>query len=213
MIDLTPSDLIARLIVLVVAFTVHEFAHAFTADRLGDPTPRSQGRLTLNPLAHLDPMGSLLLLVAGFGWAKPVMINPYLLERRLPAAPMLVAAAGPASNFLLAILAAIPFRFNWVVLDLRSGNLLPTPFQLLDTFIYINLLLMLFNLLPIFPLDGEKVLSYFLPPGGRTLLERLRPYGSLILLGVIFLLPRFGVNVLQYLIVQPMLFLYGVLVG
>lgn len=211
--DLSPAELIARVVVLVVAFTVHEFAHAWTADRFGDPTPRTQGRLTLNPLAHLDPIGSLLLLVTGFGWAKPVMINPYALERRNPAAPMLVAAAGPASNFLLAALAALPVRLGLVAVSLRGGELLPTAFQLLDAFIYINLLLMLFNLIPIAPLDGEKVLTYFLPRSGQAFMEQIRPYGTLILMGVIFLLPRFGINILQALIVRPMLFLYSVLIG
>ena len=148
MFDLTVSDLIARVIVLVVAFTVHEFAHAYTADRFGDTLPRAQGRLTLNPLAHLDPLGSLLLVVAGFGWAKPVMINVTALERRHRAAPMLVALAGPLSNLVLATLAAIPFQLNLIVMDYRTGGIFPTPFQLLDTFILINLVLLFFNLLP-----------------------------------------------------------------
>ncbi|MBX3004914.1 MAG: site-2 protease family protein [Anaerolineales bacterium] len=213
MFGLSPSELIARAIVLVVAFTVHEFAHAFAADRLGDDTPRSQGRLTLNPLAHLDPIGSLLLLIAGIGWAKPVMVNPAALERRHPAAPMLVALAGPLSNFLLALLAAIPFQMNWVVMDLRAGALLPTAFQLLDAFVYINLLLMLFNLIPVFPLDGEKIFTFFLPPSGKAFMERIRPYGSLILLAAIFLLPRLGIDVLGYLVWQPMIQLYRVLMG
>src|SRR3990170_8923316 len=110
MLGLDPAELIARAIVLILAFTVHEFAHAFVADYFGDDTPRSMGRLTLNPLVHLDPIGSLLLLVVGFGWAKPVQINPFVLERRSSAAMMLVSLAGPLSNFLMAVLAAIPFR-------------------------------------------------------------------------------------------------------
>src|SRR5512136_1219703 len=114
MLNLDPATLIARLIVLVITFTIHEFAHAWTATQLGDETPRQYGRLTLNPLAHLDPMGSLLLLVAGFGWAKPVPINPYALNRRTPAAVMWVSLAGPFSNLVMATLAAVPFRMGLV---------------------------------------------------------------------------------------------------
>lgn len=213
MFDLTVSDLIARVIVLVVAFTVHEFAHAYTADRFGDTLPRAQGRLTLNPLAHLDPLGSLLLVVAGFGWAKPVMINVTALERRHRAAPMLVALAGPLSNLVLAILAAIPFQLNLIVMDYRTGGIFPTPFQLLDTFILINLVLLFFNLLPIFPLDGEKILTYFLPPSGKQFMESIRPYGSLILLAAIFVLPRFGFDLFNYLVWEPVVQIYRLLMG
>lgn len=211
--DLTPAELIARLIVLLVAFTVHEFAHAFVADRFGDTTPRSQGRLTLNPFAHLDPLGSLLLLVAGFGWAKPVMVNPYALERRNRYAPLYVALAGPVSNFLLATLASLPVRFGLVNLSAGVGGLFPTAIQLIDEFVYINLLLMLFNLIPLAPLDGEKVLTYLLPPQGRDFMDRIRPYGPILLMVVIFLLPNMGINVLNILISGPMLKLYYLLMG
>ena len=110
MLGIPLDQLLARVIVLAIAFTVHEFAHAWTADHFGDDTPRINGRLTLNPLAHLDPIGSLLLLVAGFGWAKPVPVNPYALGKSSPLAMMWVSLAGPMSNFLMAILAAIPVR-------------------------------------------------------------------------------------------------------
>ena len=103
--DLT--TLVAYAIVLGVAFSVHEFAHAWTANFFGDDTPRLNGRLTLNPLAHLDPIGTIMLFIAGFGWAKPVPVSLYALERRSPAAPMWVALAGPISNFLMALVAAI----------------------------------------------------------------------------------------------------------
>lgn len=211
--NLSPSELIARIIVLLVAFTVHEFAHAFVADRFGDTTPRSQGRLTLNPFAHLDPIGSLLLLITGFGWAKPVMINPYALERRNRAAPMLVALAGPASNLLLAVVAALPVKLGLISLSFQTGKLFPTPIQLIDTFVQINLLLMLFNLIPISPLDGEKVLTYFLPAPGRNFMDSIRPYGPLLLMLLIFVLPSLGFNVLQAIIVRPMIFLYSALLG
>lgn len=208
MLNITPAELIARVIVLVIAFTVHEFAHAFVADYFGDDTPRLQGRLTLNPLVHLDPIGSLLLLVVGFGWAKPVQIDPFALQRRSPAAPMLVALAGPVSNLLLAVIAAVPMRFGFIPFASSSGYL-PSLFDLFSTFILINLLLMLFNLIPIFPLDGEKVLHYFLPPSGQNLMDILRPYGSIILIAVVFLLP----NVLQAIIFEPAFSIFTFLIG
>jgi hypothetical protein len=91
---------------------VHEFAHAWVADRFGDSTPRINGRLTLNPLAHLDPLGSIMMILVGFGWAKPVPVNPYALKRRSPAATMWVSLAGPMSNFLMALVAAVFYRIT-----------------------------------------------------------------------------------------------------
>ena len=196
------SVLISRAITLVIAFTIHEFAHAWSADELGDDTPRANGRLTLNPLAHLDPIGSLLLLVAGFGWAKPVPINPYALERRTPAGPMLVAAAGPVSNLLLAIVAAIPFRMG-LVQPSQAAGLMPTMASFLTEFIWINLILLFFNLIPVAPLDGEKVLEYFVPAGARSFLYQLRPYGPMLLLLLIFVGPLIGFDLLSLLIGWP----------
>ena len=214
MLDLDPSTLISHLFVLVTAFSVHEFAHAWTANYFGDDTPRANGRLTLNPLAHLDPIGSLLLLVAGFGWAKPVPVNPYALRHRSPAALMWVSLAGPLSNLLLAILAAIPFRLGLLsVLDAQlamlsgDSHFLPTLSQLLYIFIYTNLLLMLFNLLPVAPLDGDKIADYFFPPAWARTLDGIRPYGPVILLAVVFL------GVLNYIIFPPLRLLMGLLVG
>ncbi len=149
-----------------------------------------------------------MLLVAGFGWAKPVMINPMLLRQRSESAPMLVALAGPLSNLFMAVAAAIPVQAG--LIDIRGAGLLPL---LLQEFVWINLLLMLFNLLPIPPLDGEKILMYFLPPAGQSVMMRIRPYGSLILLALIFVLPRMGVDVLSFLIVGPMLALFRLLLG
>jgi Zn-dependent protease len=214
--SLNPPIFISRIIVLLVAFTIHELAHAWTADRFGDPTPRQHGRLTLNPLAHLDPIGSLLLLVAGFGWAKPVPINPYALQRRSPAAVMWVSLAGPLSNFLMALLAAIPFRLGLVsrfgALD-RPGQILPSLDLLLYEFIFINLILMLFNLIPLAPLDGDKVADYFIPPAWSRALERIRPYGPLILMLLVFVGPAMGFNFLGWIIGPPMSVLLGLLVG
>jgi len=199
------SSLISRAVTLIIAFTVHEFAHAWTATQLGDDTPRYRGRLTLNPLAHLDPFGTIMLLVAGFGWAKPVEVNPYALRRRTPAGMMIVAVAGPFSNLLLALLASIPFQIGLVALPYlgQASALLPSLPEFLLEFIWINLVLMLFNLLPIYPLDGEKVADYLLPPEGQDFLYRIRPYSMYILFGLILFLPYLGIDVMGWLISWP----------
>jgi Zn-dependent protease len=216
MFNLDPSTLIARIIVLIVAFTVHEFSHAATADYFGDETPRMNGRMTLNPLAHLDPLGSLLLLVAGFGWAKPVPINPYALNRRSPAAVALVSFAGPLSNLLMAVFAAIPFRLGLVSISsafvsTNTSHLLPTVPQLLLTFIEINLILMLFNLIPLAPLDGEKIADYFFPPSWSRVMDQIRPYGPMILMGVIFVGPLVHLDIIGWVIGVPMNYLLRLL--
>lgn len=214
--NLDPATLIASVIVLLVAFPIHEFAHAWTATRYGDPTPGQNGRLTLNPLAHLDLMGSLLLLIAGFGWAKPVPVNPFLLRRRSPAALMWVSLAGPMSNFLLALIAAIPFRLGLVNVSmglLPSEGFIPNLDKILVWFIIINLSLMLFNLIPLAPLDGDKIVEYFLPPNIAGVFERIRPYGPLILFGLIALGNLARVDVLGAIIGPPLRLLFGLLTG
>jgi Zn-dependent protease len=194
--------LIARIIVLLTAFSVHEFAHAWTANYFGDDTPGRYGRLTLNPLAHLDVMGSLMLIFVGFGWAKPVPVNPYALDRRSPAAFMWVSLAGPASNLLMAVIAAIPFQLGLISVSdaFSAGNqLLPSiPFFLFE-FVYINLILMLFNLIPLYPLDGEKVAQYFFPPTWSDFLDRIRPYSSLVLIVAFIGLPYLGLDVVGWI--------------
>jgi Zn-dependent protease len=212
--NLDLPTLIARVIVLLVAFAVHEFAHAWTADRFGDMTPRQYGRLTLNPLVHLDPIGSLMLIVAGFGWAKPVPINPYVLERRSPAAPMWVSLAGPASNLIMALLCAIPFQLGLVSPFFNpSGQILPSLGYLLYEFVFINILLFLFNLIPIAPLDGEKVLYYLAPPSLARFLDNIRPYGPILLLVVVFVGPLIGFNFLGLVLGPPLQALMSILVG
>ena len=198
-------QLITYIIILLTAFPVHEFAHAWTANYFGDDTPRANGRLTLNPLAHLDPIGTLLMIVAGFGWAKPVPINPYVLQRRSRAAPMLVSLAGPMSNLLMAIVASAFFRLKLVStsdIKIVTREILPNIPLFLFLFISVNLWLMLFNLIPLFPLDGEKVLDYFLPPSGVRVLESIRPYGPMILMAILFVLPIIGIDVIGK-VIQP----------
>jgi Zn-dependent protease len=171
-------------------------AHAVTADYLGDPTPRRMGRITLNPLKHLDPIGTLLLLIAGFGWAKPVMVNPMNMRGNPRTAMAIVAAAGPISNLLMALLAAIVFRLGLVDFTVfpPTSNI-PSLEFILSEFIWINLILAFFNLIPIPPLDGSKILFAILP---GELVYRLRPleqFGFLILMAVIFFFPT-AINVL-----------------
>jgi Zn-dependent protease len=216
MFDLNLPTLISRIFVLLTAFAVHEFAHAWTADRFGDPTPRNNGRLTLNTMAHLDPMGSLMLIAVGFGWAKPVPVNPYALSRRSSSAMMWVSLAGPASNFLMALLAAIPFQLGLVSQFgalVSSGQILPSLDKLLWEFVYINLLLMLFNLIPLAPLDGEKILYYLLPVSGQRVMENIRPYGPIILLAVVFIGPLLGFSVLGSILGPPLTAMLSVLTG
>jgi Zn-dependent protease len=213
---LTLATLISRILVLLIAFTVHEFAHAWTATRFGDPTPEMNGRLTLNPVAHLDPIGSLLLLISGFGWAKPVPINPYVLNRRSHSAVMWVSLAGPLSNFLMAIVGGILFRLVMLspALAFAGSNqrILPTIPEFLLEFIAINLVLMLFNLIPLAPLDGDKIFGHFLPFEWQQTLDNIRPYGPLILMAIIFILPMFGLDVVGWLINRPLTYLMNLLI-
>jgi len=198
---LTPAVLLARLIVLVVGFPIHEWAHAWSADQLGDNTPRWEGRLSLNPMAHLDVLGSILLLLTGFGWAKPVPVNPYRMRVAPRTGMALSAFAGPASNLLVAAVCAIPFRLGWVSLgDLYTATSPLTPALLLWNIAQVSIGLALFNMLPFFPLDGEKVLAGVLPPHWGDRLLTLRPYSPYILMGLLFVLPYLGLDVIGFLI-------------
>jgi Zn-dependent protease len=193
--DLTSGYLVQAAIVIVimllVAFPVHEFSHALAATYLGDSTPRLLGRLTLDPRAHFDPAGATILAVSmlvgvGIGWAKPTPYNPMNL-RGGRWGEAIIAVAGPISNFVLAIAASIPLRYIYA-----TGMDVPLVAGVLHLFVTINLLLMVFNLIPIPPLDGSKVLYAFLDP--RTSWQvraTLEQYGLFILLGAMFL-PIFG---------------------
>ena len=200
------ADWIAIAIILLVSFPVHELAHAYAADYYGDMTPRLNGRLTLNPLAHLEVWGSLMLILAGIGWAKPVPVNEIELMRRNPQAPMYVAAAGPLSNLALALLGAIPVRLGLLQVNSFTGSVF-------YTFVGINLLLLLFNLIPLFPLDGEKVLVHLLPSDLRVRMLGLRRYGALPLIIALFILPMLGIPVVGFLLGGPLNTLMRLLLG
>ena len=138
---------------IVIGITFHEFMHAFSAYKLGDRTPKAQGRVTLNPIAHLDPIGLVALIFVGFGWGRPVQVNPYAFRKNMRLSNLIVDIAGVTANFALAII----FSFIFVVLNPYIWN---TPLSLILYYIvYINLVLMLFNLLPVPPLDGFGIIT------------------------------------------------------
>ena len=184
------------LITMVAAFTVHEFAHAWTAWKFGDPTAYREGRVTLNPLAHIDVVGMLFLLLAGFGWAKPVPVRRGNC-RRPRIMNIAVTAAGPLSNLLLAFLGvAVLFGLarSGVLLDVSRGTLanLQTFF---NYWININLVLLIFNLIPLPPLDGYRIVEEFAPPGLRVRLSRYEQWGVLIFLLLVFIPPLRAVTI------------------
>jgi Zn-dependent protease len=171
--------LILQIPALLIAVTVHELAHGLVADRLGDPTARLQGRITLNPLPHIDPLGALAFVLAGFGWAKPVPVNAYNL--RHPMRDMaLVAAAGPLSNFVVAFVALVAL---FLVGRYAETPYLAVPLLGILRFTYaFNLALGIFNLIPLPPLDGGHFLPYFVPGTSWRFLRQLEQYGPFILI-------------------------------
>ena len=218
--NILPAAIVVA-IMLLVGLPFHEFSHALAAFRLGDGTAKLFGRLTLNPIAHFDPIGGSLLALTfigsaaaggaifGFGWAKPTPVNPLNLEfgRRGEA---IVAAAGPVSNLVLAIAGAIPLRF--LIANPQLGGSDSIQYLVLELFVYINLLLMIFNFIPIPPLDGSKVMFAFMD---RRTEYQIRPlleqYGFFILIAVLFLPPG---NSIGGRVIFPILDgLFGFLVG
>lgn len=187
-VDLT--QVLIVLVVLIASLSVHEAAHAFAADRLGDPTARQLGRLSLNPVVHIDPIGTLLFPLIAFmtgvpliGWAKPVPVDTRHLKH--PTRDFaIVAAAGPASNVVMAVLAAVLLEVlrNFATPgDIAGLAVLRPAIQLLRVFVYLNVLLAVFNMIPVPPLDGGNVLIGLLPANTARLVEQMRPYGILIL--------------------------------
>lgn len=170
--------LVIQLPTIVLALVVHEYAHAWTAVRLGDPTPRWAGRLTLNPLKHLSVLGTLMIFIVGIGWANPVVVNPRNL-REPKRDMMLIALAGPASNLVLAAGFALLFHVVRPILPPTSLGWMLAQFFVYGA--YINAVLMVFNMIPLPPLDGSKVLSRFLAPKWNYSFLQLGQYGFVIL--------------------------------
>lgn len=164
-------EFLYKLPALLIAITIHEYSHGLTAYKLGDPTPKHAGRLTLNPLAHLDPVGAFMLFIFRFGWAKPVPINPlYFSNRKIGI--FLVSIAGPLSNLLISILSIIILRF------ITPGSVI---YNLLILIYWFNLSLCIFNLIPLSPLDGSHILYSLLPQKYYLYLQQFDQIGQIIL--------------------------------
>lgn len=182
---------VVQMIALVLSIAVHEFGHAFVADKLGDRTPRTQGRVTLNPLVHADPIGTVVFPLVGmymggfiFGWGRPVLVNPAAFTRklRMKVAHMLVAAAGPAMNMVLALLVTI------LLVALVAAGVVEAHSEIgrgIISVIHLNWILMLFNLIPCPPLDGGAVLAGLLPDRHDHVMDFLNQYGFLIFIGLL----------------------------
>ncbi len=187
--NLDLATILAIVVALVVGITFHEFSHAFVADQLGDHRPRALGRVSLNPVAHIDPMGALMFVLVGFGWGKPVPVNVAAL-RPGRVGMAWVSAAGPVANVSVALVLAVIYR----VLDI-SGVGAPQVGQFLFLGVFFNLALALFNLLPIPPLDGYNAALALLPPRQAIRLQQYARYGFMVLLGLVlasYVLPGGG---------------------
>jgi Zn-dependent protease len=180
---------------LIISITIHEFSHAFAADKLGDPTPRIQDRLTLNPLAHLDLFGTISMFIFGFGWGKPVQFDPYNLKDPVKEGA-LIALAGPASNIILAALISLLLHLNaipffWLSLSLQH-------------IAFINIVLAIFNLVPVHPLDGSKILLALLPKRlGYDYELLMNRYGLFLLIAI--LIPTVQGRSLVNIIITPLI--------
>ncbi|MFN2298063.1 MAG: site-2 protease family protein [Anaerolineales bacterium] len=202
------AEVVCRVLILLIVFPAHELAHAVAATALGDPTPRAHGRLTLNPIKHLDPLGSLMFIIAGIGWAS-TPVNPAYFGDRRRLKMGLVSLTGPLTNLALAVLGVAPFYlFGWVPALEAGSGILPDPAYFFTIFIFLNLLLAFFNLIPIAPLDGAQVLGALIPEHITAGYEALQRYGYLFLILLLFVLPRIGIDllglVIQFLIVPIM---------
>lgn len=189
-----PLEWVLRVAGILLAITVHEFNHAFVADLLGDPTPRSMGRVSLNPIRHLDPLGTMLILFGPFGWGRPVMFNPGRLrvEPRLGSAA--VSAAGPVANLVTAAVLGLPLREQWAV----DGTLA----VVLLVLVYVNVGLAIFNLIPLPPLDGSGLLLGILPRSIAGLLVPVYNLGPFLLV-VLLIMPSFGGPNILFQVIGP----------
>jgi Zn-dependent protease len=181
---------------ILLALTFHEYAHAYAANKYGDDTAKQSGRLSLNPLRHLDPLGTIMIFLVHFGWAKPVPVNPFRLKN--PKKDMLwISAAGPLANIFMALISGILVRVIFAVAEPSSENSIADLFVfMLVMSLQINLALAIFNILPIAPLDGSKILSGLLPSGFEKAILFLERYGPFILIGLIIFGRATGVSIL-----------------
>jgi Zn-dependent protease len=200
-------EMILLVPVILFALTVHEYAHGWMAEKFGDDTARLAGRLTLNPIVHLDPIGTLALFIVHFGWAKPVPVDPR--RMRNPRKDMIwVSLAGPGANLMLALVFGLTIRFFLPSFGseegiLRSSGMLKGLLGFLILGLEINLALALFNLIPIHPLDGSHILSGLLPLNQAYIYSRLEPHGMTILIGLIILERVFRIPLFSIILWKP----------
>ncbi len=217
-------DLVYLLVALLIALTFHEASHALVATWLGDPTPKKMGRLSLNPFAHLEPLGALMILLIGLGWGKPVRIDAEKLKPGPKLGMALVAVAGPITNLLLAALFVIPLRLKWFPLygDIRIPlSFLPLGVPalyvgmgpLLQWIVTLSLLLAIFNLIPLNPLDGSRLWEIILPTRWYYQIARFELIGLVIILGLIISDRFLGTNILIGFLGPPVDFLFRKLMG
>ena len=180
LLGLTAAEIAGLVIGLLLGITFHEFSHALVADRLGDRQPRAMGRVSLNPLRHLDPLGTVLLVLVGFGWGRPVQVNPSAL-RGGREGMALVAAAGPVANVVMALVLALLFRV------LEAAGLDGALAVVVGTAVFLNLLLAILNFIPIPPLDGYNILLAFLPTRWVLTVQRYAPWGIVLLVFLLVL--------------------------
>lgn len=207
-------NVLASIVVVFTALPIHEVAHGYIANKLGDPTAKNLGRLNLNPLTHFDPIGTTMLLLFGFGWAKPVPVNPYYFKNRKNGMA-LTALAGPVSNIILATVCMAIGKL--LVNFLPYSQFMVILVQVLNIIISINITLAAFNLIPIPPLDGSKIIAIFMPMHIYARMEnwfaRYQQYFLYGLMGILFVLPRLGgpFAMLGNIIYVPMSFLQNII--
>ena len=196
------------IIALIIAISVHEFSHALSAYRLGDNTAKNQGRLTLNPKAHLDPMGTIMIVFAGFGWGRPTPVSSWNLRIGEKAGMAVVSVAGPISNLIVALVTGIIFQFY-----MNSGSDSIQVARILLTVIQLNLVLAIFNLLPIAPLDGFKIVLGLLPRDAALSFAKTERYGMMILVLVIMGEVFLNIGILGRVISPVISFLMRLVIG
>lgn len=217
-------EVVYLIIALLTALTIHEASHAVVADWLGDPTAKQAGRISLNPFAHLEPFGVLMILTVGLGWGKPVMIKAENLKPGPKIGMALVAAAGPISNLLLAFALAIPLRFHW--LSLYPTKLFDIPFlpvgyqgfyyspgRQIMYIAWLSLALAVFNLIPINPLDGSRLWQIVLPTAWYMRIAQIEIFGLFIVIGIVLADRFLGTNILANVLFPPIEMLWRIFVG
>lgn len=212
-------EIVYVLIALVVSLTVHEASHAWTALQLGDDTPRKMGRVSLNPLAHLDPFGSLMMLFVGVGWGKPVQIDATKLKPNPKVGMALVAIAGPISNLILAAFGALVLRTHLLTFtpqkffSIAGQNFYFSPAFLMETFVILNLGLMLFNLIPLAPLDGSRLWQILLPDKIYWQYARFEMIAAFLVIGLVLADLYLNLGILSRVLTSPICGFWRVLVG